>query len=336
MLCKEQHLSDDELLLMEDGELSPRCLAYARRHVTSCARCAGRKAELGAVIVDFTRAYRDSWVASPPARGSRARLQAELEAQTERESAIARWWCLPELPAKTGWAFAAMVVVAMLSWQLADWVGPHPRSAHGSPAATGPVLPRPDLTPGAVRQVTVREVCGHEPSLSGTVVAASVPRQVFEAYGVDHRRAEEYELDFLITPELGGMPDALNLWPQPYRSTMWNAYVKDELERHFQRMVCEGTVDMATAQRELATDWISAYKRYFNAERPLRDYGRFPLTALDTEALQSEAAEKRLLPSPRSVSRVTKRALPPWHRIVRSPLSVFGKDDRVVGAPDHS
>ena len=58
-------------------------------------------------------------------------------------------------------------------------------------------------------------------------------------------------------------------------------------------------MDLSTAQQELAGDWIAAYKRRFDTERPLRDYGRFPLTASDVEALQAEALERLLLPPAR-------------------------------------
>jgi hypothetical protein len=34
-------------------------------------------------------------------------------------------------------------------------------------------------------------------------------------------------------------------------------------------MVCAGEVDLATAQRDIATDWIAAYKKYFHTDRPL-------------------------------------------------------------------
>ncbi len=163
-------------------------------------------------------------------------------------------------------------------------------------ASTGLERPRHDLTPGRVLPVGVDEVCGA--GITGLPpVAAQVPRQVFEAYGVDYRRAADYELDFLITPELGGAPDPRNLWPQPYRAGVWNAYVKDELERELQALVCRGALDLATAQQELADDWIAAYKRRFNTDRPLRDYGRFPLTPADVEAVRSELAERRLLPA---------------------------------------
>ena len=59
-----------------------------------------------------------------------------------------------------------------------------------------------------------------------------------EAYGVDYRRAADYELDFLITPEPGGAPDPGTCGRSPYRAGPWNAHVKDELERELQNLVC--------------------------------------------------------------------------------------------------
>ena len=180
----------------------------------------------------------------------------------------------------------------------------------GRRASPGLERPRHDLTPGRVLPVGVDEVCGA--GITGLPpVAAQVPRQVFEAYGVDYRRAADYELDFLITPELGGAPDPRNLWPQPYRAGVWNAYVKDELERELRALVCRGALDLATAQQELADDWIAAYKRRFNTDRPLRDYGRFPLGPGDVEAVRSEFAERRLLPAGGPLASARTGAAPP-------------------------
>ena len=226
-----------------------------------------------------------------PLQVARVRLRAAMEGRTAPIAA-------------EGWraraaAAAAVLVAAVLAGSAVDWIPPPgssgaPGSAEHATGPDGLLLPRPDLTPGSVRPVGVGDVCGGR-GREGAVVASQVPRQVFEAYGVDYRHAAEYELDFLITPELGGASDAGNLWPQPYRAVVWNAYVKDELELHLQRLVCRGALDLATAQRELAGDWIAAYKRRFGTDRPLRDYGRFPLTAHDVEALRAEANEQRLL-----------------------------------------
>jgi hypothetical protein len=34
-------------------------------------------------------------------------------------------------------------------------------------------------------------------------------------------------------------------------------------------MVCTGKLDLSTAQRDIATDWIAAYKKYFHTDKPL-------------------------------------------------------------------
>ena len=71
-----------------------------------------------------------------------------------------------------------------------------------------------------------------------------------------------YEVDFLITPALGGAASVRNLWPQPYHRAAWNAYRKDVLEERLHSLVCSGQLDLGTAQREIATNWIDAYKKY--------------------------------------------------------------------------
>lgn len=293
MWRKVRHLADGELLLMdEEGTLSASRRARAVRHVADCPRCAARKAGLRSAMVEVARTCGAATTPEPPLAVARARLRARMEARPGR-------WPLPEFAARFA-ATAVVVAVAMVAWPGLDRRGLQPRVELGAPPA-GLLLPRPDLTPGIVRPIDVGAVCsGVAPS--GPAVASQVPRQVFAAYGVDFRHAAGYELDFLITPELGGASDARNLWPQPYRSTLWNAYVKDELELRLQVLVCEEQVDLQTAQQELAGNWIAAYKRRFGTERPLRDYDRYPLTEHDVRALQSEANELRLLSSPRPVS----------------------------------
>jgi len=92
---------------------------------------------------------------------------------------------------------------------------------------------------------------------------------VFKEYGLPVSTSKAYELDYLITPELGGADDVRNLWPEPYASTAWNAHVKDELENRLHEMVCDGQIDLSTAQNEIATNWIAAYKLHFHTDNPL-------------------------------------------------------------------
>jgi hypothetical protein len=45
-------------------------------------------------------------------------------------------------------------------------------------------------------------------------------------------------------------------------------------------MVCRGDVDLATAQRDIATDWIAAYRKYFHADRPVVDDSSLDFSSL--------------------------------------------------------
>src|SRR4051812_7013962 len=74
--------------------------------------------------------------------------------------------------------------------------------------------------------------------------------------------ARAYEVDYLITPALGGADDIRNLWPQPYSRSPWNVYVKDALGDRLWRMVCGGEISLETAQHEIAGNWIAASKKY--------------------------------------------------------------------------
>jgi hypothetical protein len=94
-------------------------------------------------------------------------------------------------------------------------------------------------------------------------------RQVLAMYGVKGDPSNAYEVDYLITPELGGATDVRNLWPEPYYDTAWNAHVKDQLEELLRQKVCRGDVDLATAQQDISRDWIAAYQKYFHTDRPI-------------------------------------------------------------------
>jgi hypothetical protein len=50
---------------------------------------------------------------------------------------------------------------------------------------------------------------------------------------------------------------------------MANARVKHELEDRLHEMVCNGELDLSTAERVISTEWIVAYKKYFHTDRPL-------------------------------------------------------------------
>jgi hypothetical protein len=71
-----------------------------------------------------------------------------------------------------------------------------------------------------------------------------------------------FEIDHLISLELGGADVAENLWPESYDTTPWNAHTKDKLEDRLHALVCAGKLPIEQAQREIAADWIAAYEKY--------------------------------------------------------------------------
>lgn len=109
--------------------------------------------------------------------------------------------------------------------------------------------------------MTVNDICTPGYSKKIRNVPASVKRKVYEEYGITSHEPGEYEVDHLISLELGGSHSIKNLWPESYRGEK-NAHVKDRLENKLHRLVCSGELDLKTAQQEIATDWLAAYRKY--------------------------------------------------------------------------
>jgi hypothetical protein len=143
--------------------------------------------------------------------------------------------------------------------------------------AEDPIRPDPKLTPGNVfPNVTVEQIMqkGYANKLNGGVrhVTAAIKRHVFaEYFGRVPGMQGHYEIDHLISLELGGSNDPKNLWPESYYTEPFNAHVKDkledrmaanvrhELERHGHEAA---TALLKQYQHEIATDWIAAYHKY--------------------------------------------------------------------------
>jgi hypothetical protein len=130
------------------------------------------------------------------------------------------------------------------------------------------IVPDPYLTPGEAAVVSRTAVCQANLQ-AGQQIPEALRRAVLEEYGVKDSPQSAYEIDFLITPELGGSASIRNLWPQPYGPRAWNAHVKDALEQRLHDMVCQGDLDLSTAQREISSNWVDAYKKYLRTDNPM-------------------------------------------------------------------
>lgn len=111
----------------------------------------------------------------------------------------------------------------------------------GPTASNGPpVVPDPQLTPGATLEVTTADICVPGYTKNVRDVPAAVKRQVYVAYGIEDHAPREYEIDHLIPLELGGSNALKNLWPQSHQTQPWNAHIKDQLENTLHQLVCAG------------------------------------------------------------------------------------------------
>jgi hypothetical protein len=131
-----------------------------------------------------------------------------------------------------------------------------------------PILPDPRLTPGDTFDVTAQDVCVPGYAKKVRAVPAWLKRQAYTEYGITEYKTGDYEVDHLIPLSLGGSNSIRNLWPQSTKTSPWNSYVKDELERKLHNLVCAGQLDLKTAQSEIASNWIEAYQKYVSESPP--------------------------------------------------------------------
>lgn len=126
-----------------------------------------------------------------------------------------------------------------------------PRCFYGSSGDN--LLPDPHCTPGAVRVVSVKDVCTPGTAADARSVTDAQKKRVVEAYGASPFKGE---IDHLISLQLGGSNDIRNLWPETGKVP--NA--KDATENRLHAWVCKqpSLTRLRAAQRAIATNWTTA------------------------------------------------------------------------------
>jgi anti-sigma factor RsiW len=258
----DAHPTDRELLAALDAELTAREQADVEAHLGRCHGCRTRFAAMRHAASAIETALDARADRAPDLQAARTRLVARLD-RLAAEPVPRRTFVCRLPPRHTLAAVAAVAAVAVVAWLplLTGWLSPLDRTSRLGP------LPAASVTPGVTWEVSAAELCAG--ARNTQPISDDMKREVLAAYGMERMPADQYELDYLITPELGGATHARNLWPQPYGSRIWNARVKDALERLLPEMVCSGRLDLKTAQHAMAVDWIAAYKKYFQTDRPL-------------------------------------------------------------------
>jgi hypothetical protein len=117
-----------------------------------------------------------------------------------------------------------------------------------------------DCTPGDIfPSATKDQIC--EPGYSRKVraVTTSTKNKVYASYGITSRLAGEYEVDHLVSLELGGSNDISNLWPEAAEPKP-GFHEKDVVENYLHDQVCNGAISLEEAQIQIATNWLTVYQ----------------------------------------------------------------------------
>jgi hypothetical protein len=162
-----------------------------------------------------------------------------------------------------------LIISLLVAWCMACNVIPTPTAISTTSTSAVPTadsslaayLPNASMTPGDILDVTTADICVSGYSSKVRNVPDSVKNQVYQEYGITTHAPGAYEVDHLISLELGGSNSIKNLWPESY-SGDWNAHIKDKLENKLHKLVCDGNIDLGTAQQEISTNWIAAYQKY--------------------------------------------------------------------------
>lgn len=124
-------------------------------------------------------------------------------------------------------------------------------------------------TPGAINPAVTQDTIAATICRSGYTKTIRPPVsyteplkiQSIKAYGYADSIVRNYEEDHLISLELGGSPtDPKNLWPEPGASPN----EKDSVENYLHKQVCNGSMSLQEAQKEISTDWYNVYLQIKN------------------------------------------------------------------------
>jgi hypothetical protein len=198
----------------------------------------------------------------------------------DTSTGLAFWRKATNTPTFTdGWNHWGLTDVGLVAWTgtaidppasafapPGNWTPPAPTKTAGCASIGG--LPDAGCTPGAVDPAVTQDTILQTICIANYTTKVRPPtsyttplkRTLMLAYGYAGQTLADYELDHLISLELGGAPrDPANLWPEPWTG-LANARQKDVVENSLHSQVCSGALTLADAQQQIATDWLAVYR----------------------------------------------------------------------------
>lgn len=118
-------------------------------------------------------------------------------------------------------------------------------------------------SPGAVLTTDASIVCVSGYTKKVRDVTTATKKKVFKEYGIAWSTHGNYEVDHIISLELGGSNDISNLFPESYLISN-GARVKDTLENYLHSQVCSGAMSLTDAQKAISGDWTMVYNTWKN------------------------------------------------------------------------
>ncbi len=118
-----------------------------------------------------------------------------------------------------------------------------------------------DCTPGAIiPDATKAKICVPGYAKSVRNVPQGIKTKVYSSYGIKSRKPGQYEIDHLVSLQLGGSNDIANLWPEIDKPVP-GFHEKDKVENYLHAQICSGKMTVKQAQIAIATNWMDVYNK---------------------------------------------------------------------------
>jgi hypothetical protein len=129
-------------------------------------------------------------------------------------------------------------------------------------------LPDRRCSPGAFfTDATLAMICTPGYSAKVRNVPESEKAAVYAEYGIPRTHyARPYEIDHIVSLELGGSNDVANLYPEAASNPSPGYHVKDRLENRLHSLVCSHQLGLRSVQRAIASNWVVLYRSVYGVE----------------------------------------------------------------------